>query len=84
MAGFIECLQIAHRLALRASPGEDIDAAAVVRAWPRVAQAAHQANSILAHNASSDDRVVERIALDATSIARSNSRQLWPGVGPRD
>ena len=84
MTGFIERLHIAHRLALRASQGEDIDAAAAVRAWPRVAQAALQANSILADSASSDDRVVERIALDAASLARSHSRQPWPGVGPRD
>ena len=84
MTDFIECLHIAHRLALRASQGEAIDAAATVRTWPRVAQAAHQANSILADNGGSDDRVVERIALDATSMARSHSRQPWPGSGPRD
>ena len=83
MTGFIERLHIAHRLALRASQGEDIDPAAVVRAWPRVAQAAHQANLVLGDGAT-DDRVVERIALDATSIARSHSRQPWPGDGPRD
>ena len=83
MAGFIERLHIAHRLALRASQGEVIDAAAAVRTWPRVAQAALQANSILTDNGSGD-RVVERIALDATSQARSHSRQPWPGDGPRD
>ena len=83
MTGFIERLHVAHRLALRASQGEDIDAAAAVRAWPRVAQAAHQVNSLLADNGSGD-RVVERIALDATSQARSHSRQPWLGVGPRD
>ena len=83
MTGFIERLHIAHRLALRASQGEDIDAAAAVRAWPRVAQAARQANLVLS-DAHTDDRVVERIALDATSLARSHSRQPWPGVGPRD
>ena len=84
MTGFIERLHIAHRLALRASQTEVIDAAAALRAWPRVAQAAHQANSILTGSASSDDRVAERIALDATSLARSHSRQPWPGAGPRD
>ena len=83
MTGFIERLHITHSLALRASQCEDIDAAAAVRTWPRVAQAAHQANSLLADNCSGD-RVVERIALDATSLARSHSRQPWPGVGPRD
>jgi len=84
MTDFIERLHVAHSLALRASQGEAIDAASAVRAWPRVAQAAHQANSILADHGGSDDRVVERIALDATSMARSHSRQPWPGSGPRD
>ena len=44
MIGFIERLHIAYRLALRASQTEVIDPAAALRAWPRVAQAAHQAN----------------------------------------
>lgn len=84
MTDFIERLQNAQRLALRASQAEVIDPAAAVRTWPRVAQAAHQVNSILADNPEVNDRVVERIALAATSLARSHARHAWPGAGPLD
>ena len=84
MNSAIERLRITQHLALRASQGEVIDSAAAVRAWPRVAQAAHHANSMLGIDVGANDRVVERIALDATSLARSHSRQPWPGAGPRD
>ena len=84
MSSTIEQLRIAHRLALRAQHAVAFDTAALVRTWPRLAVAAHEAHRCIPEMGHFDDQVVERIALDAKSLGETIERQPWPGRGEPD
>ena len=84
MSSTIEHLRIAHRLALRAQHSSTFDAAALVRTWPQVTASALAAHRTLTPTGASEDRIVERIALDARSLHEGFQRQPWPSEGGRD
>ena len=84
MSTTIEQLRVAFHLALRAQHTSEFDAAALVRAWPRLAGAAWSVQQSLASSTSDSDLLVERIALDAQSLGAAVERQPWPGPGRPD
>jgi hypothetical protein len=84
MASAVEHLRVAHRLALGALHDSEADAAGLVRAWPRLAQAAHTVARALPDDTGDEDRVLQRIGLDALSLAEVTSELRWPGNVPPD
>ncbi|KAA1397837.1 hypothetical protein [Aeromicrobium ginsengisoli] len=84
MSTTIEQLRVAFHLALRAQHTSEFDAAALVRAWPRLAGAAWTVQQSLANSRSHSDLLVERIALDAQSLGAAVEHQPWPGPGRPD
>jgi len=84
MSTTTEQLRLAFHLALRAQHTSEFDAAALVRAWPRLAGAAWSVQQSLTSSTSNSDQLVERIALDAQSLGAAVERQPWPGPGKPD
>lgn len=84
MSTAIEQLRAAFHLALRAQQTSEFDAAALVRTWPTLANAAAVAHRSLGTGTHRLDLLVERIALDAESIGAPVERQQWPGFGKTD
>ena len=84
MSTITEQLRVAFHLALRAQHTSEFDAAALVRAWPRLAGAAWSVHHSLASSTSNSDLLVERIALDAQYLGATVERQAWPGPGKPD
>ncbi|MBC7594732.1 MAG: hypothetical protein H7288_12470 [Kineosporiaceae bacterium] len=80
----IERLRVAHHLALKAQHTSVFDAAALARAWPQLAAAAQSAYQTLGSPSATDERIVERISLDALSLALAANTQTWPGKGDSD
>lgn len=75
---------IASLLMMRAARHVNLDPADVIRAWPRVTLAAHHLAQALDATETSAGRAIEQIAIDAFSMARSNTKHDWPGPGSRD
>lgn len=84
MSSAIERLRTTHHLALRAQHASDWDSAALMRAWPQLATSAHAAYAGLPALQGADDRVAERIALDARSLIEAAGHEVWPGAGAPD
>lgn len=84
MSSAIERLRVTHHLALRAQHVSDLDAAALVRAWPHLAMSAHDAYVMLPPAKGGDDRVAERIALDSSSLKEAAGHEVWPGGSTPD
>ncbi|KGN41009.1 hypothetical protein [Knoellia aerolata] len=68
-----------------------LDAAAMVRAWPEVVQAAHEllgalptAQRVIRPGEGGADLTVERLHLMATAIDTNLRHRDWPGEGPAD
>lgn len=84
MSSVIERLRATHHLALRAQHVSDLDAAALVRAWPHLALSAHDAYVRLPRAKGVDDRIAERIALDSSSLGEAAGHSVWPGGAAPD
>lgn len=74
----------AQLIVMRAGRETPIEPIAVIRAWPRVTLAAHHLSLALGATETREGQAIEQIAIDAYSMARSGSRNDWPGYGPRD
>ena len=74
----------ASLLMLRTGREEAPDPAATVRKWPRVTLAAHQLSESLGARRTVEGRAIDRIGLDAYSMARGKGSEDWPGTGVRD
>lgn len=79
MTSAIDRLRVTHHLALRAQHASDLNSAALMRAWPDLATAAHDAYSLIPSTPGGDDRIAERIALDASSLSQAPDHVVWPG-----
>jgi len=81
-----EQLQLALRLALRAHHTNDADAAALIRTWPHLVEAAYDAYEHFdGSGASTPAGPIDRIAADARAIAARAETRNWPARrGPLD
>lgn len=83
MSSAIERLRTAHHLALKAQHSSNFDPAELVRAWPRVADAARTAYEVFVSEGKDPD-LPHRVALTAESLGRFAESQAWPGPGRAD
>jgi len=83
MSKTTEQLALARRLAFRAQHTSAFDAAALVRAWPPLAEAALSVHRSVAGE-QDVDRTIERIAWDARALTSAMERPAWPTLGDRD
>lgn len=81
-----EQLQLALRLALRAHHTNEADAAALVRTWPHLVEAAQAAyEQFDGSGASGPAGPIDRITVDARAMAALAERRVWPARrGPLD
>jgi len=83
MSATTEQLTLAQRLAFRAQHTSAFDAAALVRAWPPLAEAALSVHQSVARK-QDVDRTIERIAWDARALTTALERPAWPAPGGHD
>jgi hypothetical protein len=81
-----EQLKLALRLALRAHHTNDADAAALIRTWPHLVDAAQDAHEQFdGSGASGPAGPIDRITVDARAMAALAGRRVWPARrGPLD
>jgi len=81
-----EQLQLALRLALRAHHTNEADAAALLRTWPHLVEAAYDAyEQFDGSGASGPPGPIDRITVDARAMAALAERRVWPArSGPLD
>lgn len=78
----IEQVQVALHLALRAHHTNESDAAAIVRTWPHLVEAAQSAQEqFRSAGSSSFVGPIDRIAADARAMAAAADQRAWPPRG---